>query len=1071
MKRTLKRGLSIVLGLLVCFACIPTVSMAADAGESEHLTEVPDGYIGIYTKEDLMSVHYDASAKYILMNDIIFKYSDFNESYNDGRGWIPFPEFSGTFDGNGYKIANIRISGSQGNVGLFSSVRSEATVTNLFLENIKIDVTGNYVGGITGSIVFGSRTSSHKYTITNCCVSGDISGNQLIGGICGYVGVPACQTMYTILNCCNAALVSGNSQVGGILGRSWSGSQYSGYTGSDGSSSIMCECVNTGTVKGTSNIGGIVGCVAGNYSSGTYGGPGYGCFDLVDSFNCGDVIAGSVCAGIIGGGSASKNHQIEVTRCYNSGNIVSEDNVNYGAILGFTRAQYSNIYYINDSVSGATVNIGTALTRDKLSLTDLGSSWTRDGRDDYPYPELNYTKLLFPHDETHKHEFYLEKTTEATHLSDGIKLFRCDCGEFYTESIEKIQEHTYKPNITYPTCTDKGYTTYICECGDSYISDYVNSTGHTEVKDEAIKSTCTTNGKTEGSHCSVCGDVLMKQSVLPASGHTHSDWIKDSDATCTESGMNYKKCLVCGETVQTEELPALGHVIIKDEAIEPTCTSTGKTEGSHCVVCGDVIEEQKTIYATGHTIGDWVEDSEVSCTTDGSKHIECITCGKVLETKVVPAKGHTTVKDAAVPATCTTAGKTEGSHCSVCNTVIKAQTTVDALAHTSSDWVIDIDATVTTEGSKHKECTVCGETLETEVIPQLKTATPKVKAVNTIAGMKVTWNAVGGAVKYALYKRLGTANSWTYVTTMTGTSYVDNDTPLAGSYYVYTVKAYNSAGISSEYIKANCASVQRVVAPKTGAANAINGINVSWAKVAGANKYVVLRRIGTESTWKILGETTGTAFLDKNVTAGIYYLYSIRAVNNTGYSEYDINKRITIQCILTPTVTATNLVNGIQVTWNAVTSATKYNVYRRVGGSSSWVLVGTTTGTSLVDKGVTNGKYYVYSIRAINGTGYSAFDTNKTDTIQPITAPVTKVANKTTGVQVSWNKVTGATKYNVYRRLGGTSTWIYVGTTTGTTLLDKGVIKGKSYAYSIRAINGTGYSAYNSSKCAAIKYT
>ena len=261
-------------------------------------------------------------------------------------------------------------------------------------------------------------------------------------------------------------------------------------------------------------------------------------------------------------------------------------------------------------------------------------------------------------------------------------------------------------------------------------------------------------------------------------------------------------------------------------------------------------------------------------------------------------------------------------------------------------------------------------------------ATPKTKAVNTIKGMKVTWNAVSGAAKYVVYRRLGTSSTWSIIATTTGTSFEDKGSLVAGNYYVYSVKAYNSAGTPSDYVKANCASVQRVVAPYTKAANAIGGINVTWGKVAGANKYVVLRRIGTESTWKTLCTTTGTSFLDKNVTPGIYYIYSIRAVNGTGYSEYDINKRVTIQRILTPKASAVNKSNGIQLSWNTVTSATKYNVYRRLSGTNTWVYVGTTTGNTLLDKGVVKGKTYAYSIRAINGTGYSAYDSSKCASIK-----------------------------------------------------------------------------------------
>ena len=390
--------------------------------------------------------------------------------------------------------------------------------------------------------------------------------------------------------------------------------------------------------------------------------------------------------------------------------------------------------------------------------------------------------------------------------------------------------------------------------------------------------------------------------------------------------------------------------------------------------------------------------------------------------------------------------------------------------HSYSSWIIDKAATASAPGSKHKECTECGEILETAVIPQLNPATPKVATTNEINGINITWNAVEGAVKYNVYRRQGGSSNWILIGNTTGTSLADTNVKN-GIYYVYSVRAYNSAEEYSDFDTTKTVTIQPVTAPVAVTTNITNGVQVKWSSVTGATKYNVYRRVGGSSSWILVGETTGTSIIDNSTTNGKYYVYSIRVINSTGYSAFDTKKTDTIQPVTAPTAVATNLTTGVQVKWSASSGATKYNVYRRIAGSSSWVLVGTTTGTSLVDKGVTNGKYYVYSIRAINGTGYSAFDTKKTDTIQPITAPTAKVVKKSTGVQVSWNSVSGATKYNVYRRLGGTSTWVYVGQTTSTMLLDKGVVKGKSYAYSIRAINGTGYSAYNSSKCASIKYS
>ena len=83
-------------------------------------------------------------------------------------------------------------------------------------------------------------------------------------------------------------------------------------------------------------------------------------------------------------------------------------------------------------------------------------------------------------------------------------------------------EHSYDAVVTAPTCTEEGYTTYTCSiCGDTYIEDKVPATGHTEVTDDAVAPKCTETGLTEGKHCSVCDEVLIAQTEVPAAGHTY----------------------------------------------------------------------------------------------------------------------------------------------------------------------------------------------------------------------------------------------------------------------------------------------------------------------------------------------------------------------------------------------------------------------------------------------------------------------------------------------------------------------------------------------------------------------
>ena len=125
-----------------------------------------------------------------------------------------------------------------------------------------------------------------------------------------------------------------------------------------------------------------------------------------------------------------------------------------------------------------------------------------------------------------------------------------------------------------------------------------------------------------------------------------------------------------------------------------------------------------TCGCTSHTYGNAVITKQPTCTSEGTKIKTCTKCN-VTVTEKLPAKGHTAVTDKGYPATCTTAGKTDGSHCSVCNTVIKVQTVIYATGHKSSGWIVDKAASIGVKGSKHKECTVCKKVLETAEIPAL----------------------------------------------------------------------------------------------------------------------------------------------------------------------------------------------------------------------------------------------------------------------------------------------------------------------------------------------------------------
>ena len=285
--------------------------------------------------------------------------------------------------------------------------------------------------------------------------------------------------------------------------------------------------------------------------------------------------------------------------------------------------------------------------------------------------------------------------------------------------IKVVSGHTFGTWTTTKnaTCTQVGTKSRKCTVCGKTETQTIAKTGHKSVTDKAIPATCTTDGKTEGSHCSVCGAVIKAQEIIKATGHKFGNWTTIKPATCTESGTQIRKCETCGAT-ESKSLSAKGHTEVVDKAIPATCTTDGKTEGSHCSVCGAVIKAQEIIKATGHKFGNWTTIKPATCTESGTQIRKCETCGAT-ESKSLSAKGHTEVVDKAIPATCTTDGKTEGSHCSVCGAVIKAQTTITATGHKSSGWIVDKTASIGVKGSKHKECTVCKKVLETAEIPAL----------------------------------------------------------------------------------------------------------------------------------------------------------------------------------------------------------------------------------------------------------------------------------------------------------------------------------------------------------------
>ena len=351
-------------------------------------------------------------------------------------------------------------------------------------------------------------------------------------------------------------------------------------------------------------------------------------------------------------------------------------------------------------------------------------------------------------------------------------------------------------------------------------------------------------------------------------------------------------------------------------------------------------------------------------------------------------------------------------------------------------------------------------------------ATPKIsKTENVNGGVKLTWSKVKGAEKYRVYYK--GSKGWTRMVDTTSTSYIDKDVS-SGKNYTYTVRCINSSAtkFTSGY-DSKGKSVKYISAPKISKTENVNGgVKISWGKSNGAEKYRVYYK-GSKG-WTRMVDTTSTSYIDKDVSSGKNYTYTVRCINSSATkftSGYD-SKGTKATFIAAPKITKAESVDGgVKISWSKSNGAEQYRVYYK--GSKGWTRMVDITSTSYIDKDVSSGKNYTYTVRCINSSATkftSGYDSKGTKATFIAAPKITKAESVDGGVKISWSKSNGAEQYRVYYK--GSKGWTRMVDITSTSYIDKDVSSGKNYTYTVRCINSsaTKFTSGYDSKGKSIKY-